>query len=194
MRACEVTETRCDPVDTRGVDGVEDDERRRERARGGLGRLERGVASEVGDPPAARPERHAECDQPELVPLSGQARQERRRAEAVAPAARQSEQTSAEDARGEVLLGDRRLAARPALAEVVEIREDDVGQERVDGRDRERAVEDGLRAGSSKPSSASASSSRTAARGGDVPRLRAAPATRALPPARLRGQRRGAAA
>ena len=51
------------------------------------------------------------------------------RPEAVTPAAAQAEQPPAEHVRGEVLLGDRRLAALPALAELVEVGEDDVRED-----------------------------------------------------------------
>ena len=50
------------------------------------------------------------------------------------------------DARGEVLLRDRGLAALPALAELVQVRQDDLRQQRVDRRDGEQAVEHRLRA------------------------------------------------
>ena len=133
-------------VDASGVDGGEDDELRCERVRRGFGGVERRVAAEVGDPPAAGPERQAEGDQPELVPLAREAREQCERAEAAAPAACEAEQPPAEDARREVLLRDRGVAARPALAEIVEVGEHDVGQERVECGDGQRVVEDGLRA------------------------------------------------
>jgi hypothetical protein len=43
-----------------------------------------------------------------------------------------------------VLLGDRGVAALPALAELAQVRQDDLGQHRVDGRHCKKAVEDRL--------------------------------------------------
>ena len=47
---------------------------------------------------------------------------------------------------GEVLLGDRGLAALPAVSELAQVGQDDVAQERVDGRHGQQPVEDRLRA------------------------------------------------
>ena len=46
-----------------------------------------------------------------------------------------------------MLLGDGYLATLPALAELVQIGEDHVAEQRVDGHDREQAVEHRLGAG-----------------------------------------------
>ena len=118
--------TRLDPIPG---DRTDRDDVRLERARRGLERLERRVGAEVRDAPAARAQREPERDQPELVLLPGEARQERARPDAAAPIAAQAEQAPAEHVRREVLLRDRRLAALPALPELVKVGEKDVPQE-----------------------------------------------------------------
>ena len=60
---------------------------------------------------------------------------------ALSPAARQAEQTPAHDVAREVLLGDARSARLPALAEVVQVRDEEITQERVEAQGRERPVE-----------------------------------------------------
>ena len=87
------------------------------------------------------------ASRPELVLLTREARQHRQRAEPAAPTAREAQQPPAEDAGGEVLLGNRGLAARPAFSEVVQIWENDLGEDRVDGRHGEYSVDDRLRPG-----------------------------------------------
>ena len=77
--------------------------------------------------------------------LSWQAREHRRRPEPETPAARQAEQSPAHDAGGEVLLCDRGVTAQPALTELAQVGQDDLAEQRVDGRHGEQPVEDRLR-------------------------------------------------
>ena len=77
--------------------------------------------------------------------LARDAGQERDWADAAAPAASQAEQAPAHDAGGEVLLRDGHLATRPALAELMQVGEEDVRQGRVEGRSSQEAVERRLR-------------------------------------------------
>ena len=113
--------------------------------RGALDRFERRVAAEVRDAPALRAEREPERDEPELVLLARQARQQRDRADAPAPAAREAEQATAKHAGREVLLGDRDLLALPARTEVAQVRKDDLGERCLDRGYCEHPVEDRLR-------------------------------------------------
>ena len=106
--------------------------------------LDRHVSTEVGDAEVARAQREPERDQPEVVLLAREAREQRARPIATTPAASQPEQPAPEDGRREVLLSHRDLATLPALAELVEIRENDLGQRRVEGRRADHGIEDGL--------------------------------------------------
>src|SRR6185436_14267198 len=76
--------------------------------------------------------------------LAGGAGEDGDRSDPAAPAAREPEQAPAEQRGGEVLLRDRHLAALPSIAELVQIRNDHVAQERVDREAREQRVEDGV--------------------------------------------------
>ena len=69
----------------------------------------------------------------------------------LAPAARQAEQPAAQQRAREVLLRDRCLAALPALAEVLEVRQYRVAKNGVERERREQAVERGMRAGLVEP-------------------------------------------
>jgi hypothetical protein len=95
-----------------GHRGADDDERGLQQIRGLDQREQRGIGSEVGDPPAVRSEREPEADQPEIVLISGNAGEECVWTPTVPPAARQGEQTAAQQRAGEVLLCNRCLSAR----------------------------------------------------------------------------------
>ena len=60
--------------------------------------------------------------------LARQAGEHGRRADPEAPAASDAEQPAAQDAGGEVLLGDRCVAARPALPELAQVGQDDLAR------------------------------------------------------------------
>src|SRR4029079_1036514 len=105
---------------------------------------DRGVGAEVDDAPAARAQRDSEGEEAEIVLFPGGAREDCDRPDAPAPAACEPEEAPSKQCGGEVLLRDRHVAALPALAELVEIWNDDVAQERVDRQPREQLVEDGV--------------------------------------------------
>ena len=65
----------------------------------------------------------------------------------VSPAARQAEQTGAEERAGEVLLRDRCLTVRPALAELVEVGKDRFPQDALERVGAKEPVERGVRVG-----------------------------------------------
>ena len=69
--------------------------------------------------------------------LARRAREQRPRPSAAPPAPSEPEQPSAQEVRREVLLGHRELAALPTLSEFVEVGNDDLRQQRVEGRNRE---------------------------------------------------------
>ena len=71
-------------------------------------------------------EREPEADQPEIVLISGYAGEQCVGTATAPPLARQGEQTAAQQRAGEVLLRDRCLSLRPALAELVEVGKDRV--------------------------------------------------------------------
>src|ERR1039458_3917246 len=115
-----------------GKRGADDDERRLQQIRCLYQREQRSVGSEVGDPPAVSAEREPEADQPEIVLISGNAGEQCAGTATTPPAARQGEQTAAQERAGEVLLRDRYLSVRPALAELVEVGKDRVPQDALE--------------------------------------------------------------
>ena len=76
--------------------------------------------------------------------LARQAGEHGHRAHPQAPAASDAEQPAAQDARGEVLVRDRGLAALPACPELVQVGQDHLAEQRVDGHRGEHPVEDRL--------------------------------------------------
>ena len=94
------------------------DERRVQGLDRRLQRVEWGVRSQIRDSPAPSRDQDAESDQPELVLLARWAREDRGRASTRAPTTGQTEHTAAYQVRGEVLLPDRRVSARPSVAEL----------------------------------------------------------------------------
>ena len=99
------------------------------------------VGAEVGDPPAAGAKDETERQQPEVVILGRRAGQHGERARAAAPAAREGEESSMDEIRREVLLGDPDLAALPAGAELAQVREDQVAKDELEREGREGPVE-----------------------------------------------------
>ena len=91
-------------------------------------------------------ERKPEADQPEIVLISGNAGEQCVGTATAPPAARQGEQTAAEERAGEVLLRDRCLSVRPALAELVEVGKDRVPQDALERVGTQEPVEYGMRA------------------------------------------------
>ena len=89
-----------------GKRGADDDERRLQQIGCVDQREQRSIGSEVGDPPAVSSERKPEADQPEIVLISGNAGEQCVGTATAPPAARQGEQTAAEQRAGEVLLRD----------------------------------------------------------------------------------------
>src|SRR5215204_3663933 len=79
--------------------------------------------------------------------LVRRAREQRPGPFAAPPAPSEPEQPPAQEIRREVLLGYRELAALPTLSEIVEVGNDNLRQQRIERRDREQFVENGLRAG-----------------------------------------------
>ena len=128
-------------VESRGVGDREDHGVGPERARLLLDGRERRVLSEVRDAPTAAPESQAEGEQPQVVKLSRRACEQCVRPHTGSPAAGEPEQPTADDVAREVLLGDGRLAAGPALAQLVEVRKNDVGEHGVEREGAEHAVE-----------------------------------------------------
>ena len=129
-----------------GNRGADDDERRLQQIRCLDQREQRSIGSEVGDPPAVSAEREPEADQPEIVLISGNAREQCVRTATAPPVARQGEQTAAQQRAGEVLLRDRCLSVRPALAELVEVGKDRVPQDALERVGTQEPVEYGVRA------------------------------------------------
>jgi Fasciclin domain len=78
------------------------------------------------------------------VQFAGSAGEDGPRAPAVSPAAGQRVQPAADHVAGEVLLGDADRATRPTLAEVMQVRQQDVAQHGFHGQDGEHPVEHGL--------------------------------------------------
>ena len=93
-------------VDELLPDAVEHGQGRLDASAGVLDRVDRRVAAEVDDPPAARAEREPEGDQAEVVPLARKAGKQCGGTASLAPTARETEQPAAQHARGEVLLRD----------------------------------------------------------------------------------------
>jgi hypothetical protein len=79
--------------------------------------------------------------------LPGAAGEDSGWSDALPPAAREPEQAPAQHCGGEVLLRDRHFLSFPALAELVQVGDDDVAQERVDREPREQVVEHGVGVG-----------------------------------------------
>src|SRR5918994_16497 len=111
-----------------------------------LDRGERGVLAEVRDPSATARHRDSEHDQPEVVLLTGRACQNEGRSAAGAPPAGETEQSAAEQRRGEVLLRDRYVAARPPISEDPEIRQEHLAHDGLNGDSRDQSVERPVRA------------------------------------------------
>src|SRR5581483_11878046 len=86
----------------------------------------------------------SESEEAEVVLFPGSAREDRERPDASSPAACEPEEAPTKQRGGEVLLRDRHLAALPTLAQLVQIRNDDVAEERVDRQPSEQRVEDGV--------------------------------------------------
>ncbi len=107
-------------------------------------RLQRRVGSEERDAPALPAQREPERDQREIVLLAGNAREQRARARAVAPAAREAEQSPAQQRTGEVLLSDRGVSTLPALAQLVQVGQHGIAQHGVERERGEQAVERGM--------------------------------------------------
>jgi hypothetical protein len=79
--------------------------------------------------------------------VSGNAGEECVGTATASPAAREGEQTRAQERAGEVLLPDRYLSVRPALAELVEVGKDRVPQDALERVGAQEPVEHGVRAG-----------------------------------------------
>jgi hypothetical protein len=83
--------------------------------------------------------------------LAGEAGEQPERPRAASPAAGEAEQPPAQHGTGEVLLGDRRLAAHPAVTELAQIGEDGVAERGVERESRQQPVKGRLRAGLVEP-------------------------------------------
>ena len=90
--------------------------------------VDRRARPEVVDPPPVPVEHDPEDQQRQVVQLVGRAGDDRPWSVAIPPPAGQTRQASPDHVAGEVLLGDRDLAALPALAELAQVRHDDVAQ------------------------------------------------------------------
>ena len=135
---------RREPAEGVRVDPADDDEHRVDRVRGVDDALDRRVTTQVGNSPTARPKREAEGDQAEVMLLAGKARKQDARTETASPASTESEQPASEYRGREVLLSDRYLASLPAIAQIVQVGEHDLGQHRVERRHAEQRIEDRL--------------------------------------------------
>ena len=82
--------------------------------RRGRDHLQRRVRAEEEDPPPPFPQGKAEDDEREVVQVARRAGQQGERPDALVPPRREREQAATQEMRGEVLLRDRYLAARPA--------------------------------------------------------------------------------
>jgi hypothetical protein len=107
-------------------------------------RLKRRICAEVGDSPAVLTEEQSEDDEREVVLLAFDARQESKRPGAAPPTARERHQAAADHVAREVLLNDRYVAVLPPVAELVQVRHDDLAENCVDTERAEQAVEEGL--------------------------------------------------
>jgi hypothetical protein len=126
------------------VDAQEDDDRGHEGS-GEVGDgADRAVGAEVGDPPAAAAQGYPKRQQPEFVLFAWYAGENGGRAPALAPALGKSEEASSNQVGGEVLLGDRDLAGRPPFPEPVQVRKDDLLQDRLDGVGSQELVKGGV--------------------------------------------------
>ena len=81
----------------------------------------------------------------EVVLVARDAGEQRERRARVAPAASEPEQPATQQRAREVLLRDRDLAALPALAQLVEVGQDGIAQDRLDGEGGQQRVERGVR-------------------------------------------------
>ena len=133
------------PFEPVRVQGVEHDQCRYERAHGAGERVERCVCAEEGHPPAPPGQEHAEGDQAQVVGLARQAGQEHQRAQPRAPVAGKAEQPAADQAGREVFLRHRCGTGRPPLPQVVQVRDEHLGQRGLHGDGGEQAVEGGVR-------------------------------------------------
>jgi hypothetical protein len=102
------------------------------------------VGAEVGDPPAAAAQGDAEGQQAEFVLFARYAGEDGARALALAPALGKAKQASSDEVGGEMFLGDRDLAGLPSFSEPVQVRKDDILQDRLDGVGSEEPVEGGV--------------------------------------------------
>ena len=125
-----------------GHGGGENDGSRGNGIDGALDRRDGSVRPEQDDPPTRRPQRDAEQNEWEVVPFARGAGEQRDRPGPSAPASGHAEQAAAEEIAREVLVGDRQLAGRPAVAEPAQGRSDDLAEDGLRGEGRERAVED----------------------------------------------------
>ena len=120
---------RGDRVELVRRDGRHHDHVRVDRVRGHVRGAGRRVRAQVDVPPATRAQREAEAHERQRVLLARRARKHRAVPRALVPPARERQQPGLDEPAREVLLRDGDLAARPALAEVVQ-----VGEERVADR------------------------------------------------------------
>ena len=119
------------PAKRAAAHGADDDERGLRGARRVHNGVDRRIGAEIYDAPGTRSQRQPKGDQPEIVLLPGRARKHGALAKAAAPTARETEEAATQKARGEVLLRDRGLAAFPTVADVAQVRNDDVTEDRV---------------------------------------------------------------
>ena len=112
-----------------------------ERARGLGERVEWRVGPEEGDPPAALAQREAEDDERQIVLFPRRTGQESAWPGALIPAAGEAEEPPSEEVAGEVLVGNRRLASLPAVAQLTQVRQDHIAEDRLQRQVRQQPVD-----------------------------------------------------
>ena len=118
-----------------------------ELLRGSRQRLDRSVRAEVGDPPTVLTQSEPEDDQAKLVLLLGSAGEQSTGAGATIPATGKRKQPSTDHDAREVLLGDRSFAPFPAVAELAQVRKNDLAGDGLEAERPDQFVERRLRAG-----------------------------------------------
>ena len=163
---------------------------------------ERRVRPQERDAPAPAPQCQTEADQPQVVLVAGQTRQQCQRRAAAAPAASEAEQPAAQHGARKMLLPDRRLAAFPALPELAEVGQHSIAQDGVQGEGGQQPVERSMRAGlveaierlpqviACRAGRACVATGSSAARRRASSRARRAPSAAETPESRCRSMRR----
>ena len=85
--------------------------------------------------------REAEDDERQIVLFPRRTGQESAWPGALIPAAGEAEEPPPEEVAGEVLVGNRRLASLPAVAQLAQVRQDHIAEDRLQGQVRQQPVD-----------------------------------------------------